>query len=74
MSSSSMRHQRVQVVSDMVTYMHPASAPGRCSIAHQFWLIYHELILTTRKYCHNVLAVEPNRTAVLQGGRREQDQ
>ena len=23
------------------------------------WLVYHELILTTREYCHNVTAVEP---------------
>ena len=23
------------------------------------WLVYHELVLTTREYCHNVTAVEP---------------
>jgi len=23
------------------------------------WLVYHELVLTTREYCHNVTAIEP---------------
>ena len=37
-------------------YIHPASALFNRAPE---WLIYHELILTTREYCHNVLAIEP---------------
>ena len=37
-------------------YIHPASALFNRAPE---WLLYHELILTTREYCHNVLAIEP---------------
>ncbi|KAJ2918386.1 hypothetical protein MD484_g1997, partial [Candolleomyces efflorescens] len=37
-------------------YIHPSSALFNRAPE---WLIYHELILTTREYCHNVTAVEP---------------
>ncbi|KAI0295037.1 P-loop containing nucleoside triphosphate hydrolase protein [Russula brevipes] len=37
-------------------YIHPASALFNRAPE---WCIYHELILTTREYCHNVLAIEP---------------
>jgi ATP-dependent RNA helicase DHX8/PRP22 len=37
-------------------YIHPSSALFN---RPPEWCIYHELILTTREYCHNVLAVEP---------------
>jgi ATP-dependent RNA helicase DHX8/PRP22 len=37
-------------------YIHPSSALFNRAPE---WCIYHELILTTREYCHNVLAVEP---------------
>ncbi|KAJ2932819.1 hypothetical protein H1R20_g4271, partial [Candolleomyces eurysporus] len=37
-------------------YIHPSSA---LSNRAPEWLIYHELILTTREYCHNVTAIEP---------------
>ncbi|OSX67176.1 hypothetical protein POSPLADRAFT_1063961 [Postia placenta MAD-698-R-SB12] len=37
-------------------YIHPSSALFN---RNPEWCIYHELILTTREYCHNVTAVEP---------------
>ncbi|THV01417.1 ATP-dependent RNA helicase DHX8 [Dendrothele bispora CBS 962.96] len=37
-------------------YIHPSSALFNRAPE---WLIYHELVLTTREYCHNVTAVEP---------------
>lgn len=37
-------------------YIHPSSALFN---RNPEWIIYHELILTTREYCHNVTAVEP---------------
>lgn len=37
-------------------YIHPSSALFN---RNPEWLIYHELVLTTREYCHNVTAVEP---------------
>ncbi|KAI0248370.1 P-loop containing nucleoside triphosphate hydrolase protein [Lactifluus subvellereus] len=37
-------------------YIHPSSALFNRAPE---WCIYHELILTTREYCHNVLAIEP---------------
>ena len=37
-------------------YIHPSSALFN---RPPEWCIYHELILTTREYCHNVLSVEP---------------
>ena len=37
-------------------YIHPSSSLFK---RPPEWFIYHELILTTREYCHNVLAVEP---------------
>ncbi|KAF6766742.1 P-loop containing nucleoside triphosphate hydrolase protein [Ephemerocybe angulata] len=37
-------------------YIHPSSALFNRAPE---WLVYHELILTTREYCHNVTAVEP---------------
>ncbi|KAJ2921358.1 hypothetical protein H1R20_g15738, partial [Candolleomyces eurysporus] len=37
-------------------YIHPSSALFNRAPE---WLIYHELILTTREYCHNVTAIEP---------------
>ncbi|KAJ2921354.1 hypothetical protein H1R20_g15737, partial [Candolleomyces eurysporus] len=37
-------------------YIHPSSALSKRAPE---WLIYHELILTTREYCHNVTAIEP---------------
>ncbi|KAI0053412.1 P-loop containing nucleoside triphosphate hydrolase protein [Auriscalpium vulgare] len=37
-------------------YIHPSSALFN---RNPEWCIYHELILTTREYCHNVLAIEP---------------
>ena len=37
-------------------YIHPSSALFN---RNPEWLVYHELILTTREYCHNVTAVEP---------------
>ena len=37
-------------------YIHPSSALFK---RPPEWFIYHELILTKREYCHNVLAVEP---------------
>ncbi|PPQ64071.1 hypothetical protein CVT24_008884 [Panaeolus cyanescens] len=37
-------------------YIHPSSALFNRAPE---WLVYHELVLTTREYCHNVTAVEP---------------
>ncbi|KAG6845369.1 hypothetical protein H0H87_010478 [Tephrocybe sp. NHM501043] len=37
-------------------YIHPSSALFN---RNPEWVIYHELVLTTREYCHNVTAVEP---------------
>ena len=37
-------------------YIHPSSALFNRAPE---WCIYHELILTTRVYCHNVLVIEP---------------
>jgi HrpA-like RNA helicase len=37
-------------------YIHPASALFN---RNPEWCIYHELILTTREYCHNVTSIEP---------------
>ena len=37
-------------------YIHPSSALFNRGPE---WLIYHELVLTTREYCHNVTAIEP---------------
>lgn len=37
-------------------YIHPSSALFN---RPPEWLIYHELILTTREYCHTVTAIEP---------------
>src|SRR4051794_523982 len=37
-------------------YIHPSSALFN---RNPKWLVYHELVLTTREYCHNVTAVEP---------------
>ena len=37
-------------------YIHPSSALFN---RNPEWLVYHELILTTREYCHNVTVVEP---------------
>lgn len=37
-------------------YIHPSSALFN---RNPEWLVYNELILTTREYCHNVIAVEP---------------
>ncbi|KAJ8702089.1 DEAH-box ATP-dependent RNA helicase prp22 [Pleurotus ostreatus] len=37
-------------------YIHPSSALFNRAPE---WLVYHELILTTREYCHNVTAIEP---------------
>ncbi|KIM47490.1 hypothetical protein M413DRAFT_439152 [Hebeloma cylindrosporum] len=37
-------------------YIHPSSALFN---RNPEWLVYHELVLTTREYCHNVTAVEP---------------
>lgn len=37
-------------------YIHPSSALFNRAPE---WLIYHELVLTTREYCHNVCAIEP---------------
>lgn len=37
-------------------YIHPSSALFNRAPE---WLVYHELILTTREYCHNVTVVEP---------------
>ncbi len=37
-------------------YIHPSSALFN---RNPEWIIYHELILTTREYCHNVTAIEP---------------
>ncbi|KAH8992446.1 P-loop containing nucleoside triphosphate hydrolase protein [Lactarius akahatsu] len=37
-------------------YIHPSSALFNRAPE---WCIYHELILTTREYCHNVLSIEP---------------
>ncbi|KAG9000108.1 DEAH-box ATP-dependent RNA helicase prp22 [Tulasnella sp. JGI-2019a] len=37
-------------------YIHPSSALFNRAPE---WLIYHELILTTREYCHTVTAIEP---------------
>ena len=37
-------------------YIHPSSALFN---RNPEWVIYHELILTTREYCHNVTAIEP---------------
>uniref|UniRef100_A0A0W0GDY4 RNA helicase n=1 Tax=Moniliophthora roreri TaxID=221103 RepID=A0A0W0GDY4_MONRR len=37
-------------------YIHPSSALFN---RNPEWLIYHELVLTTREYCHNVTAIEP---------------
>ena len=37
-------------------YIHPSSALFN---RNPEWCIYHELILTTREYCHNVTAIEP---------------
>ncbi|KAG6830899.1 hypothetical protein H0H92_014050 [Tricholoma furcatifolium] len=37
-------------------YIHPSSALFN---RNPEWVIYHELVLTTREYCHNVTAMEP---------------
>ena len=37
-------------------YIHPSSALFN---RNPEWCIYHELILTTREYCHNVTVIEP---------------
>ncbi|KAG8959008.1 DEAH-box ATP-dependent RNA helicase prp22 [Tulasnella sp. 419] len=37
-------------------YIHPSSALFN---RNPEWLIYHELLLTTREYCHTVTAIEP---------------
>jgi hypothetical protein len=37
-------------------YIHPSSALFNRAPE---WLVYHELILMTREYCHNVTAIEP---------------
>ncbi|KAM6498648.1 P-loop containing nucleoside triphosphate hydrolase protein [Amanita muscaria] len=37
-------------------YIHPSSALFNRAPE---WLVYHELVLTTREYCHNVTAIEP---------------
>jgi ATP-dependent RNA helicase DHX8/PRP22 len=37
-------------------YIHPSSALFNKAPE---WLVYHELVLTTREYCHNVTAIEP---------------
>ncbi|TFY78795.1 hypothetical protein EWM64_g5219 [Hericium alpestre] len=37
-------------------YIHPSSALFN---RNPEWVIYHELILTTREYCHNVISIEP---------------
>ncbi|VDB84170.1 unnamed protein product [Peniophora sp. CBMAI 1063] len=37
-------------------YIHPSSALFN---KNPEWVIYHELILTTREYCHNVTSIEP---------------
>ncbi|KAF8518624.1 P-loop containing nucleoside triphosphate hydrolase protein [Gautieria morchelliformis] len=37
-------------------YIHPSSALFNRAPE---WLIYHELLLTTREYCHTVTAIEP---------------
>ena len=37
-------------------YIHPSSALFN---RKPQWLVYNELILTTREYCHNVIAVDP---------------
>ncbi|KAJ6543982.1 P-loop containing nucleoside triphosphate hydrolase protein [Mycena capillaripes] len=37
-------------------YIHPSSA---LFSRNPEWVVYHELVLTTREYCHNVTAVEP---------------
>ena len=41
---------------DAPVYIHPSSALFRCPPE---WCIYHEVVLTTREYCYNVLAIEP---------------
>ncbi|KAF7313330.1 hypothetical protein HMN09_00488500 [Mycena chlorophos] len=37
-------------------YIHPSSALFN---RNPEWVVYHELVLTTREYCHNVTAIEP---------------
>ncbi|KAJ7229174.1 P-loop containing nucleoside triphosphate hydrolase protein [Mycena pura] len=37
-------------------YIHPSSALFN---RNPEWIVYHELVLTTREYCHNVTAIEP---------------
>jgi ATP-dependent RNA helicase DHX8/PRP22 len=37
-------------------YIHPSSALFNRAPE---WLIYNELVLTTREYCHNVTTIEP---------------
>ncbi|KAG7452227.1 P-loop containing nucleoside triphosphate hydrolase protein [Guyanagaster necrorhizus] len=37
-------------------YIHPSSALFN---RNPEWVVFHELVLTTREYCHNVTAVEP---------------
>jgi len=37
-------------------YIHPS--PALFNRAPE-WLVYHELVFTTREYCHNVTAIEP---------------
>ena len=37
-------------------YIHPSSALFN---RNPEWLIYNELVLTTREYCHNVTTIEP---------------
>ncbi|KAF5368482.1 hypothetical protein D9758_002163 [Tetrapyrgos nigripes] len=44
------------IVEGTPVYIHPSSALFNRAPE---WLIYHELVLTTREYCHNVTAVEP---------------
>ncbi|KAF9444098.1 ATP-dependent RNA helicase DHX8 [Macrolepiota fuliginosa MF-IS2] len=49
-------HGYKTLVEDISIYIHPSSTLfGR----GPEWLVYHELILTTREYCHNVTVIEP---------------
>jgi ATP-dependent RNA helicase DHX8/PRP22 len=44
------------LLEDAQVYIHPSSALYRRS---PDWCVYHEVICTTREYCYNVIAVEP---------------
>lgn len=44
------------LIEGLPIYIHPASVLFNRAPE---WLIYHEFILTTREYCHNVLTIEP---------------